>query len=73
MFRLARETKLDVTTVARAEASDGEPSITMAQAAKIEGALEAVGLRAGAYADTAPMDSLTRSSAEQFAASAAII
>ena len=42
--RLARDTKLDVTTIGRAEAADGEPPITMAQAAKIEGVLAKAGV-----------------------------
>ncbi len=41
---LARSTKLRRSIIERAEATDGEPAITLAQAAAIQRALEAAGV-----------------------------
>jgi ribosome-binding protein aMBF1 (putative translation factor) len=41
---LARKAKIGTATVQRAEAADGEPPITLAQADALEAALEAAGV-----------------------------
>jgi hypothetical protein len=43
--QLASKSKLGVATIPRADATDGEPSITLANAAAIQSTLEAAGVQ----------------------------